>query len=307
MTSAQWEGASWKVLSCLCFAIANGFIKWLSLRLPSESIAFFQNFFGFVFLLPFLLRAPRISWRTQRPALQIWRVLASCIGILLWYKAISLMPIGQAVALNFTGPLITILGAYLFLGEQLTAIRFFSILLGFLGSILIVNARYLTGEIPWGSQGWIVLLPLGSAAAFSICTLLNKKLTSYDSPITIVTYLMGFMIPFLGIVSWTHWVWPSATDLLLLSFLGGIGALAHFALTRSFTCSDITFLLPFGSTRLIASALIGLFFFGQTINFFVFMGSTIILGGLFILSYWDKEKEGSRWGGIPRLFSKSTP
>jgi drug/metabolite transporter (DMT)-like permease len=265
----------------------------LSEPMPTECIAFFQNFFGFLWVLPFALKGPQKKWKTNRIDLQVWRVLASCLGLLFWYKAVAIMPMGQAVALNFTGPLITVVGACVFLGEKLTVHRLLAIIMGFLGGVLIVHSRYLTGEIPWGSQGWEILLPLGSASAFSICTLLNKKLTHYDNPLTIVAYLSGCMVPILGIIAWPQLTWLTGAQVGFLVLLGLLSTVAQFALTRSFVCNDLTFLLPFGSVRLIASALIGFLFFAQALNGFVMGGFGVIFIALLILTRLENRSPGS--------------
>lgn len=288
MTQNQIHGAFWKVLACLCFAGMNGLIKILSVRLPSPVIAFFEHSFGVLWLVPFVIGEKKKIWHTRRLDLQLWRVLLACVGVLLFYQAISVIPLSQAVALSFTGPLVTILGARIFLGERLTTARLGAIGFGLLGGLLIINARYLTQEIPWGSQGWEVLFPFGSAAAFSICNLLNKKLTHYDSPLTIVTYLMVCMVPFLGVLAWPSMVWPSGGDWGLLIGLGCLNMGAYFSLSRSFVCTDVLFLLPFGSVKLIASALIGFFFFAQSFNTFVLLGFLVIFAGVFMVVRFEK-------------------
>ncbi len=289
MTSSQIHGAFWKIVACLCFAALNNMIKWLTLTLPVETIAFFQNVFGVLCLLPFFWNKPWQRLQSKRLDLQFWRVIASFTGTFLWYQAIKFMPIGQAVALNFTGPLITVLGASFCLGERLSMVRILSILLGFTGGILIINARYLAGELPFGSQGLTALFPLSSAAAFAICTLLNKKLTHYDAPPLIVIYLMGCMVPLFGLMAWGVGVWPSLEAFVYLLILGALSAAAQLALTRSFVCTDITFLLPFGSIRLLASSFFAWILFGQPLNSWIFAGFSFVMMALFILARFEKQ------------------
>ena len=263
-------------------------MKEISFELQAETIVFFQTLFGLVCLLPFAWTSQVSVWRSNRMDLQIFRVFFALVGMLLWCKAVSALPIGQAVALNFTGPLITICGSILFLKESMTVYRFLAIVLGFCGGFIVANARYLSGESAFGSESIPMLLPLGSAAAFSLCTLLNKKLTNYDPPLTIVTYLMVFMLPVLGVLAWLNGTWPSPHALGLLAILGANLAFAQFALTRSFVCADLIFLLPFGSLRLVVSALLAFIFFGQNLNIWIFGGFFAIMGALFVLARFER-------------------
>lgn len=287
--SRNLQGALWKTLSCLCFASMNGIVRSLSLpslqgeALSSVEIAFFQNLFGLIFMLPWILQnRPRI-WRTNHLSLHFWRITASALGIILWYTALAFMPIAQAVALGFLGPVITTIGARLALEEPLGFQRLVAIGLGVLGGLFISHARYLSGEIAWYEISPVFLIPLASALAFSASTLMAKKLTAHDSPQMIVIYLMVFMVPFLLIPTLLHWTPPTLFQLLALIALGGLATGAQVAMNKAFVCSDITFLIPFGSTRLIASGLIGFFIFSEIPTLWTCIGSLTIMMAIIIL------------------------
>jgi len=290
MTRSKAQGAAWKILSCVCFAGMNAVVRGLSHRLPSETIALFLTTLGLMWLLPLLLRKTPKAWKTNRLDLQIGRAFLACIGVLFWYRSLAVMPMTQAVALNFTGPFITLMGSRLFLGEKLTAHRMVALCIAVLGGTLISNAGYLAGDTPWGSQGWSVLLPLCSASAFSACTLFNKKLTFYDDPLTIVAYSTAFMLPLLGFCALPNLTIPLPEEWGWLALGGLLSFLANFALVRAFVCADLSFLLPLGSVRLIASALMGWFFFGQPSNNYVFAGFLVVLLALGLLSHESPSK-----------------
>lgn len=288
--SPNLQGALWKTFSCLCFASMNGVVRYLSTPAPqadalsSVEIAFFQNLFGFILMLPWIYtHRPAVLWGTQHLKLHLWRVGASALGIVLWYTALAFMPIAQAVALGFLGPIMTTVGARVALGEPLGQQRLMAITLGIFGGLLITHSRYFSGETSLHEVSSFFLIPLASALAFSVSTLMAKKLTKYDSPEIIVIYLMVFMVPFLGVPTLFHWTTPTLFQLLMLFVLGGLATLAHLAMNKAFVCSDITFLIPFGSTRLIASGLIGFFLFSEVPTLWTWGGSFIIIAAILIL------------------------
>jgi drug/metabolite transporter (DMT)-like permease len=286
------EGAFWKTLSCLCFAGINGIIRYLSTQqnvLPSVELAFFQNFFGLVFLIPwFMYHGPK-TWRTQHLILHVWRAIASGIGIVLWYLALAFIPIAQAVSLGFMGPLFTTLGARWVLKEPLGINRSIAIVLGIAGGVLISHARYLSGESDWLAAELLFLIPLASTLAFSTSTLMSKHLTQFDSPALIVALLMLLMMPCLGIPCFFVWVTPTLEQLLWLFLLGGLAAAAHFSMNKAFVCADVTFLIPFGSVRLIASIGIGFLWFHEIPSTWTFAGATLIMAAIFFLGYKERK------------------
>ena len=194
----------------------------------------------------------------------------------------------HAVALGFLGPLMTSLGAIFFLKESPTLARVVAIGLGLLGGMLVSHSFDTMAHC---HKQWYLLLPIGSSLAFSLSTLLNKRLTAFDSPLLIVASLIVLMTPFFGLLSLPVWVAPSFGNSTLLCILGGLTALAHFAATRSFACGDLLFLLPLGSLRFILTALIGFIFFHQSLDLSVFLGFFAIVLGLVLLGLFEKRRK----------------
>ncbi len=281
----SWRGAAWKALAGLCFSAINGIVKSLIGHFPFAEVAFFEHLFAMVWLLPFVFLDMRQCLFLEKPLWHLWRVLVSALGVMLWYQALHYLPMAHAVALGFLGPMATSLGAVFILKEPFTSTRFVAIALGLVGGMLISHSFQ---SLSFSSCGWAVFLPVGSALAFSCSTLLNKRLTSFDAPLAIVTSLIVLMTPFFGALSLPVWVTPSWADLGIFFVLGGLTALAHMAITRSLVCSDVLFLLPIGSLRFVFTALIGFFFFAQHLDFFIFLGFFSIVTGLTLLSFFEK-------------------
>ena len=288
MQNQLMYGVLWKALAVVCFASINGLVKGLTKGLPFVEVAFFEHFFASLWLLPFLLYDVKSALISQKPTWHLWRVLVSVVGVLLWYQALYYLPMAHAVALGFLGPLITSLGAVFILKEAPTLARLAAVILGIVGGALVSHSFQKYGAF---QADWYLLLPIGSSVAFSCSTLLNKKLTSFDPPLVIVTSLIVLMTPFFGVLCVPVWVLPSFFDCTLLVLLGGLTALAHFASTRSFACGDLLFLLPLGSLRFVLTALLGVFCFHQPIDLSVFLGFFAIVLGLVLLGLFEKRSK----------------
>ncbi|HBN21696.1 MAG TPA: hypothetical protein DD412_00460, partial [Holosporales bacterium] len=120
------QGVIWKLLACAGFAGVNAFVRYLTggaggieNPLTPGVVALFQNIFGCLIMLPFVLKDGIRSFSTKYPFTHLIRVIAAVFGIVSLYTAFSKMPMAQAVALQFTGPIFSIIGAKLYLSEKI--------------------------------------------------------------------------------------------------------------------------------------------------------------------------------------------
>jgi len=160
---------------------------------------------GLLLLYPLIHRAGGFAAvKTQRLPQHIARNIIHFGAQLGWFFALTLIPIGQVVAIEFTMPIWTAIVAALFLGERMTIWKSCATVLGLVGVIMIV--RPATGELNPGQ-----LIALGAAVGFGISIAMVKSLTRTDQAVTIVFYMAavqiaGSLLP--GLYAWT---WPSPT------------------------------------------------------------------------------------------------
>ena len=114
--SAPVKGALWMLLSAGSLAGLTGIVRYMSAGLPPFEIAFFRSFFGFLILSPWLLRSGIGILRTKRVRLYTLRCAFGAATMLMWFSALAMVPLADAVALGFTSPLFVVIGAALFLG-----------------------------------------------------------------------------------------------------------------------------------------------------------------------------------------------
>ncbi len=293
-TSPHFRGAFWKVTSFLCFSGINGIVRYLSQTadaighpaLPAYEVAFFQNLFGLIFLIPWIIQNGPDSLKTRYPALQTCRIALSAIGVVLWYISLSYMPLAQAVALMFLGPLITLLGAKLFLKETISRERSLAILIGFVGGGFISHTTFAVGAF-----SLIAILPILAATCFSGATLMVRRLTKEDSPQLIVVYLLLFMAPLLLIPTLVYGVWPDTWQWPWLLMMGGLAASAHLCLSKAYASAEVSYLIPYGFTKWFASSLIGFAAFAEVPSFWTCFGAFILMGAIVFLSYGEARRK----------------
>ena len=252
------------------FATMHGSVRLLSQDLDAMEIAFFRAFFGFVFFAPILLRTRLSVLRTARFPLHMVRGVFNGASLLLWFTALSLLPLGDATALSLTGPLFVGLGAMFILGETVRGPRWLALGVGFAGALVIVRPGF--QEINFGT-----ILVLVSMLFVTCSKLIAKSLSRTDQPATIVAYLSLTMMVPSGIAIIFVWQMPTPEQLLFMAVIGFLGSAGHMLLTTAYKIADISAVEPVVFARLIWAAIVGWFMFAEFPGIWVWVGGALIV------------------------------
>ncbi len=261
----------WMLGSGLFFSCLNAQIRYLTASLHPFEIAFFRNLFGLAFMLPWLLRSGLGGLKTSRLKLYFWRTAVGLSSMLLSFSALALLPLSLAIALTFTSPLFTTLGAALFLGEKVRARRWSATVVGFLGVLVIVHP----GSAPFNLG---MLMMIASAALNAATTLMVKRLSGTESANAIVTYMVLLMTPMSLLPAIFVWQTPPLSLWLFLVGLGLAGTLGHLCYVRALRAAEASAVLPYDYGRMVFSALIGYLAFSEIPDRWTWIGSAIIAG-----------------------------
>lgn len=297
--SAPVQGALYMTGAALCFAIMNALIRFAAVELHPLQIAFLRNFFALAFMLPWLAGAGAQALRTERLGLHVWRAVFGLLAMLTWFTSVVVLPLGEAVALNFTVPLFATVGAALVLRETVRARRWTATAVGFLGVLIILRPGFAELTPAMG-------LPI-VAALFMACAILTvKSLSATEAPATIVIYMNLFLAPLSLLPALFVWVWPSWPVLGYCAALGGFAALAHIALTRAYAKADASAVVPFDYARLPFVAVIAWFAFGEASDLWTWVGAGVIAASAIYIARREaqvaREREAGRLAGqSPRL------
>ena len=195
----------------------------------------------------------------------------------LWFAALTMIPLAQVFALEFTSPIWVILLAPIFLGEKLTGRRMLAALIGFIG-ILIV-ARPNPQQIDPG-----IILGALAAIGFAGATIFTKILTRTEA-ITCILFWLTVIQAIFGI-AFAGWdgdiVWPSAAiwPWVVAVAIAGLGA--HFCLTKALSVAPAIVVVPFDFARLPIIAIIGALVYNEALDPWVILGALIIFGANYL-------------------------
>ncbi|OFW47870.1 MAG: hypothetical protein A3J29_16075 [Acidobacteria bacterium RIFCSPLOWO2_12_FULL_67_14b] len=275
--SAPVRGALWVTGSTAFFALTAVLIRLVAGEVHPFEIAFFRNLFGIVWMLPWLARAGPRALGTRRQGLLWVRAFTASAAQLSWFLAVTLMPLAQATALNFTTPLFGTLGAALILREVVGPRRAGAVLVGAVGAAIILRPGLESITV----ASFLVL----QASAFQALTqLAARALARTESPNLIVFYMSLMMTPLTGLAALFVWSRPSWSALGWLALMGLVSTLGQQALVRGYRLAEAAAVMPFNYARLIFMALFGYALFGEVADAFTWAGATVIFAATFYVA-----------------------
>ena len=266
------------LIATLSASVMAAGVKYLSKDLNPFTICFFRCLIGLILVLPFVIKNNFKALKTKNLKLQFFRSFINVISMVTWFTAIGIMHLEKATALGFTTPLFTTILAVIILGEIIRIHRITALLIGFIGVIIIIRPGYL--PLDFGTT-----LMLIASLSFSFVLIMVKKLSSYDSSLTIIFYHLIFMTPITFVISIFAWEGINLSQLLIFFYMATAGLISHWCLAQAFKLSDTTFIMPLQFTKLIWASLIGYLLFTEIPDTWTWIGAIIIFTSVMYITY----------------------
>jgi drug/metabolite transporter (DMT)-like permease len=228
---------------------------------------------GLVMLYPLIhLSGGLAALRTSRLRMHAGRGLLHYAAQLGWFYALTLIPLGQVVSLEFTMPIWTAILAASFLGERMTIWKTAAIALGLIGVFIIV--RPTAGEINPGQ-----LIALAAAVGFGTSVVMMKSLTRTEATVAIVFWMMAIQVVAGALPTLYVWVWPSPYVWACAIAVAIGGTFSHFCMARAMLYADATIVLPMDFLRVPLTAAAGWLLYAERMDVFTVLGALLILTG----------------------------
>ena len=226
-----------------------------------------------------------LKWPNNIP-IQLSRSLFLFLSTILFFYAISVISLAEALTLGFFSPMIvTLLSAFL-LKEKVGIRRWSAVIIGFIGVLFVVRPGF--NEI---NLATLTALACGICYAFYIIS--TRKLSNQDNPFLTLIFtgftgsiIISLIVPF-------YWTWISVTQIILLISLAAIGTLAHFLLILSLSFAEASKLAPLAYSEIIMSVIIGYYFFGDFPDQWMWLGLIIIIASGVYISLRENVKKKS--------------
>jgi drug/metabolite transporter (DMT)-like permease len=232
-----------------------------------------RSILGFFMLYPLIRINGGFSVvKTARVHRHIARNLIHYCAQLGWFFALTLIPIGQVVAIEFTMPIWTAILAASFLGERMTVWKVAAIVLGLVGVIVIV--RPATGEVNPGQ-----LIALAAAVGFGISIAMVKSLTRTEQTLAIIFWMLVVQSAAGFFPSLYVWKWPPTYVWGWAVVIAFCGTFSHYCMARAMLHADATVVLPMDFLRVPLTATAGWLIYAERLDLFTLLGAGLILAG----------------------------
>lgn len=208
-------------------------------------------------------------------------VRAACFvaGSFLFIEALWRLPLAEANAISFLGPVLVTAMAPVFLGERVGWRRWIAVLVGFAGVILMLRPSAA------GIQ-WAALFPLAAAFTSALADLVTRRLSATDSPTSILFYTT-LAVTLAGLATLPFgWI---ALDLVAFGIIGGIGLFvffAHWLIVEAFRHTEAATLVPYKYLMLVWALIVGYVGWGEVPDLLAALGGGAIVASGLLLFKW---------------------
>jgi len=276
--SRHRAGIFWMFVTGLCFVAVTALVKHMGSRVPPAEAAFLRYLLGLVFLLP-MLKDLREAHLTPRQ----WkffgmRGMFHAGAVILWFYAMTRIPIAEVTAMNYLSPVYVTIGAAIFLGEKLAMRRIVAILIALFGAAIILRPGF--REV---SSGHLAMLVTAIVFAGSYLT---AKIMAGEVKPTVVVAMLSIFVP-IGLAPFAIavWVTPSLNDLMLLFCVASFATAGHYTMTLAFAAAPVTVTQPITFLQLVWAVLLGAIVFGEPVDIWVVFGGVVILASVTFITW----------------------
>jgi drug/metabolite transporter (DMT)-like permease len=271
-------GIFWMLVTGLFFIMVTALVKYMGPRLPAAEAAFLRYGMGLVFLLP-SLGAMRASHLTQRQwSLFGLRGFCHALGVILWFFAMTRIPIAEVTAMNYLAPIYVTIGAAIFLGETLALRRIMAVIMGLVGAAVILRPGF--REV---SSGHIAMLI--AAVVFAGSYLLAKILADEARPGVVVGMLSIFVTLGLAPFAIPVWIMPTWEELGILFLVAIFATSGHYTMTLAFAAAPVTVTQPVTFLQLVWATALGALAFSEPVDIWVILGGFVILSSVTFITW----------------------
>lgn len=291
--SSRGSAAPLRAIACMIGGSAlvtanDALTKLLTGGYPVGQVMALRGLFIMVPIVFLVWRAGGIAvLRTRNPKGHLLRVCCVLAGTVLFLNAIRYLPLAEAVAISFSGPLFTTMLATPLLGERVGWRRWMAVLAGFAGVAIIFQ--------PGGAvMQWASLLALAGGLTGALRDILTRHMHDGETSEALLAFT-SFGVMICGFASVPIFGWNEVTmrDWGLFALNGLVIVGAHFLLIEAFRYGEAALVAPFKYSTVLWATLYGFLFFGDLPERSTLIGAGVVVAsGLYILHRERRRREG---------------
>ena len=288
------RGILLKLGSVLIFIVMASLVKATAAHVPAGEAVFFRSLCAIPVIVVWLLMQGKLrqGFRTANPLGHVWRGMMGTTAMGLGFAALGLLPLPEVTAIGYAAPILTVVFAAMFLGEQVRLFRILSVALGLTGVLIVLSPRLSVLEgATTHAEALGAMLVLGAAVFAALAQVFVRKLVLTEKTEVIVFYF-SVTATLLSLITLPFgWVWPTPGEAALLVLAGVLGGTGQILLTAAYREADASLIAPFDYASMLFALLIGWFVFSEMPTATMLIGAAlVVLAGVLII--WRERRLG---------------
>lgn len=289
------RGIALKVGSVLIFIVMASLIKTTTDHIPAGEAVFFRSFFAIPVIVGWLAMRRELAtgFRAQNPISHVWRGFMGTMAMGMGFAGLGYLPLPEVTAIGYASPLLVVIFAAMFLGEEVRLFRISAVALGLTGVLVVLSPRLTltSGDAAGHREAFGAMLVLGSALCAALAQVFVRKLVNTEKTAAIVFYF-SVTSTLLSLVTLPFgWVVPTGTEAITLIAAGLMGGVGQILLTSSYREADASLIAPFDYASMLFALLIGYFVFSEVPTKTMLFGAALVIAAG-ILIIWRERKLG---------------
>lgn len=273
------------IAATMFLPVKDGIAKVLGDHYSPWWLLWAQYLFMYAVYAPVIVRRHGVGVLWPRSiGLELFRGVCIIGAVGGFYWALQFIPLADATAISFVGPIVTTALSPFFLKEQVGIRRWTAVIIGFCGVLLILRPDL-------GGERIGYLISLGAGLCAGTFYVLNRKLAGGSPPMVNVTYtaftalvLLTFALPFI-------WSEPRAADFWPLLGFVAISLVGQTLLVISFNHGPASVISPFIYGNIVMATALGFFAFGDFPPPLTWVGIVVVIGsGIYIAVRESRKK-----------------
>jgi len=259
------------LLASLISVLMTSLIKHVGQSIPVVEILFIRQILVLVIISPVILKNIDTVFKTKVLRLHVLRGSISVVAMLTGFTAVVHLPLAEVTAISFVRTLFTTILAIFFLKEVVGVRRWSSVIIGFVGVLIIVRPD------PENLNAY-ALLAIASAFFVSSINIVMRKLSQIENPSTIMAYQSIIVALAMSGPAIYLWVMPTWDEALFIMVIGGLMSLMQWIFIQAFKAGEAAAIAPMEYSRLLYAGIIGIVFFAEVPTPWTLGGAGIIIG-----------------------------
>ncbi|MFL2953453.1 MAG: DMT family transporter [Euryarchaeota archaeon TMED192] len=272
---------AWMLFASFSFGSMNALVKWTSAEVDVWTMVFVRSLV-IAFAIYIIARIARVDLVVHDRKNMAFRCFTGLAAMILYFSALALIPIGQAVTLQYTNPLFVALLSGFFLSERVHPQVWVLAIVSFLGILLIVSPDLRTIEKN-------ALLALGSGFFAGVAYLYVRRLKATEEALSIVFWFAAFSVVATVLPAIPSLAYVISDPILMLALVGiGVGAGAgQVGLTYAFHRANAAWVSAFSYLTVIVATAYGYLLFNEVLDTRDIIGGIMIICSGIILSLFQ--------------------